>query len=171
MRRRVALLGLAALASCAGLTPNRQPVMGVQAFREGEYAAYANTGTASVAGQALMRTRGGEVMTCAGRQVVLIPDTEYTAEAITLRHQYFPTRQVAPMDPQLVKYVRQGICDAQGGFLFESLPAGKYFIFSDITWEIPSLTGSWGVQTTGGTTFARFALADGQQLKGVVATY
>ena len=44
---------------------------------------------------------------------------------------------------------RQAVCDAQGYFTFEDLPAGEYFVVTSVTWVVGSSSlpeGGWLMQ-------------------------
>ena len=111
------------------------------------------TGTASITGQAFLKTRGGGVRTCAGERVVLLPYNSYTAEI------YAAVRRGAVMpqtvDPRIQQFTRTGICSAQGDFAFSGLPGGRWLIISKVTWEVPQRYGS---------------LFQGGELAGIVET-
>jgi hypothetical protein len=49
------------------------------------------------------------------------------------------------------------VADAEGRFRFTGLSAGRYFIRTEVTWEVPTI----GIQ--GGLVFKTVDLADGQQ--------
>jgi hypothetical protein len=94
-------------------------------------------GANTIKGSALLRTRGGEVRTCAGFPVRLIPSAtatdSYIAKAFGsdeggLSHQ--------PWRAQFGEYTRTTTCDAQGNFSFEGLPDGRYFAIAKVEWEV-----------------------------------
>ena len=98
-------------------------------------------GSNTVSGQALMRTRGGDVKTCAGLEAQLIPYTAYAQERIAFsfgagREGFArPTTQTFDPDPAVYgETIRQTVCDAQGGFAFYNVPDGRYFVLVNVSW-------------------------------------
>ena len=90
-----------------------------------------------------MRQAGGGVVTCAGRQIVMIPATAYANERTlavygnTQRGSISIASQRVEFTPDIPEYqaLRQSrICDAQGYFKFEEIPDGEYFLVTAITW-------------------------------------
>lgn len=131
------------LQACATTTPvANDPPVDPAAF------AWSQTeGSNSIAGDALLRTRGGEVRTCAGLDVKLIPSTPYT-DAFVARvypggyrplDYVFQTRP--QMDPAALPFVKSKRCNAQGEFLFSQLPDGPYYVVATVTWEAPGYGG------------------------------
>lgn len=104
-------------------------------------------GDATITGQAFLNQKGGGVVTCAGKQVNLIPKTTYSSERINKIYgslskgykDYYAVNIVfEPSTPQnYYTYQRKTICDAQGNFKFKNVPSNKeYFIITVVTWEI-----------------------------------
>jgi hypothetical protein len=133
------------LASCAATMPGprylRQPSA---VFHAADAAWAAQPGKNTISGSALMRTMTGDVKTCAGLLVELIPDTPYARERMTISFGspeggYFPASNLtAPSpDPEYTRSVRRSVCDAQGSFSFEGLPDGSYFLTASVVWNIP----------------------------------
>lgn len=112
-------------------------------------------GTATIKGSALLRQRGGGVVTCAGNEVFLIPSTESTA------HEFLRIfggdsgfvsnggtslgggKFVAPPEPY-----RRTVCNTQGFFAFDKVQPKKWYVMTTVLWEIPNQFGS---TTQGGT--------------------
>lgn len=79
---------------------------------------------------------------CAGKAVALTPLTPYSRERIYALYgstdyavvpvEVVRARVIANDNPAMRGYVRSARCDANGGFLFEKLPAGQYFIISEV---------------------------------------
>lgn len=155
MRSNIVLLcASAALAACVGIAPTQD------AFRESDFVWSAKKGTASVSGQAFLRTVGGEVKFCAGREIVLVPDTPY-AEALAAANRDGLRGQEHP--PAYMKYRRTTVGDGFGNFEFRDLPAGKWMVQCLLTWAVSPY------QDTGGFAEARFSLSEGES-KRVIAT-
>jgi hypothetical protein len=106
-------------------------------YSESEDAPYKKAGTGSLKGQAFLKTRGGDIKKGAGNNVYLMPATSYGTqryEQIFVAGQSFSE---VP-DKRHGGSVRTTISDAEGRFEFKGLPAGKYYAFTTVTWEVPS---------------------------------
>lgn len=92
-----------------------------------KYESYIGAGDTSITGQAFLRQRGGEVVTCAGSPVLAVPVGYYfdrlTVESLPGLH---PDAQLA---------IRRTTCDATGNFRFSKLPAEKWRIVTKVSWE------------------------------------
>lgn len=110
------------------------------AFSPEKLAPWKNSGSALLTGQAFLKTLGGDVKTCAGATVTLLPATPYTTE---LLEKIGAGIDVQP-DPRITQYSRQTICDAQGNFSFEHLPTLKWYVLTKVTWGVPVIGGSPG---------------------------
>jgi hypothetical protein len=119
---------LTLLAACAPA-----PIILSNRFNPDEVAWSKQRGTAVVRGQDFLRTQGGEVRTCAGLPVTLVPRSAYSQE-VTMRA--YPTRTViANPDPAADEFIRRTTCDAQGNFVFRDLPAGEWYV--GVLWDVP----------------------------------
>lgn len=86
MMLRPAIVGVVLLStSCAGLRP--AATVERIAFPQEEYSSLPEAGTAVVHGQAFLKTRGGDVKTAAGEEVILNPVTSYSPTVV--RRQLF----------------------------------------------------------------------------------
>jgi len=135
-------------------------------FDPAEYAAYDKPGTATLSGQAFLKTRGGTVKYGAGDWVMLIPATNYTKEIFeecVLKDQTL----VGDLDERAVKYHRRVRGDGEGRFKFEDLPAGAYYVLCEIYWDYDA--GSY-TSRTGSTAYAEVSLKNGQRLENVIVT-
>jgi hypothetical protein len=128
-----------------------------------EYETCLAKGTASIKGQAFVKTAGGEVRYAAGEKVYLMPVTAYSTEyfnnTIVNDIQLTPP---SPLEPQ----PRVVIADATGNFEFTDLPACKYFVYSHIYWKYATPDG---LRYTGGHANTTVDLKEGETLK-VIAT-
>ena len=135
------------------------------------YRPYRARGRATVKGQAFLKTAGGDIKLGAGDKVYLVPATDewsrfiVGAAAIQDRLSDISTSDVSPaerlrlldetpstlpkLSPYAEKYARITIAGVDGRFTFESIPAGTYYAWCRIEWEIPNVGGGTG--TTGGT--------------------
>jgi len=157
----LAIMGL--LSGCATTTDlQRMP------FPENEYQALPKTGTATVKGQAFMKTRGGDVKTAAGNEVWLNPVTSYSIE--WYEKFYLPTIsntsplrdiKTTPPDPRLTKYILIQIADGDGRFTFKNAPPGEYFVTTAVTWYV-------GKELQGGFVTKRITVKDGEETDVIV---
>ncbi len=98
----------------------------------------------------------------AGNTVELIPSTPYTRERFGYALADF---KVDPRHPDMNKYVRTTIADAQGNFEFTNIPAGDYVVACLIQWELPS---SFIPQYTGAQAIKFVTVKDGEEKKIVL---
>lgn len=131
-----------------------------------EHAAYAAKGANSVSGQAFLRQAGGGTVTCAGIAAVLFPDTPFFQETVDiasrgakpdLAGQSIPKQDRSPL--------RNTVCDAQGNFVMEEVPAGQWILVTEVRWMAGPYSPQGGllkksVQVRDGAT-NRFILSDG----------
>jgi len=149
------MLGLSLLGGCATVSV---------AFDPAEVAWSKMPGKNTIEGSAALRTRGGEVRTCAGGAAQLIPSSAYADERVRLTYgdnqrgfhstttgsfevlsrppvaddKYTPTYQAS---------MRNANCDAQGAFSFSSIPDGTWYVTVKVEWEVASQTqGGWLMQ-------------------------
>lgn len=140
MKISLALL-FAAVGCVAGVTtptPVSTPFdASAVAFARGE-------GSSSLVGQAFAKTRGGDTKYASGETVTLLPVSDYTTEYMK---GIGTARGAATADPQLASYTRTTVADAEGRFTFKNIPAGNYYVYTKVFWQIP---GRYGASTTGG---------------------
>ncbi len=105
-------------------------------FIQEEYAPYEGKGSAQVCGQAYLSLDGGKQHVASGNNVLLAPVTSYTEEAYKIK--VLRGRNMAPPDPQAIKYEKHTKTDDEGRFCFAELPAGDYYVVADIV--LPSST-------------------------------
>jgi hypothetical protein len=104
-------------------------------FDNNQAAAFTGTGSANLHGQAFLKTVGGDVRTCAGEDVVLIPATPYFDEMIEKTTSGIDTH----LDQRATSLLRRTICDAQGNFSFPSLPTQKWYVLTQVKWGVPHI--------------------------------
>lgn len=132
-------------------------------------------GESLVQGTALLRTRGGEVRTCAALDAALIPASDHAKERMahlygSLRGGFNPAGRAGRhprFDPDpsgFYRSVRITKCDAQGRFEFEGIAAGDWYVEAIVTWEAP------GAGLQGGSLMRLVHVEAGQDTK-VLLTY
>ena len=112
-------------------------------------ASYVNQkGNSLIEGQAFLNQKGGGVVTCAGKNVSLLPVTEFASERMMILYKNIERGylnytaatmiQISPeAPPEYYSTGRQARCDAQGNFKFKNLPAGKeFYITTTVMWEV-----------------------------------
>lgn len=128
------LLFVSVLILMLGISGCQSPIHQMQTrFDETEFSPYATPGSATIRGEAFLKTRGGEVRYGAGNTVTLMPVTSYSREIWQAALQ----GKVTDKDPRWEKYIRTTVADGTGKFEFTKLPAGEYFLECPIFWEVP----------------------------------
>ena len=129
-------------------------------------------GTNTVEGSAFLRQRGGDVVTCAGETVSLIPQSAYAAERVL--HAFGTTQRAAislPVEldvpvPEYERLILESTCDAQGDFVFRNVPDGGYYVWTRVTWEVSM---SYGTFMQGGAVMAPVEVAGGEAVSLVIS--
>ena len=130
-------------------------------FPEDEYKALAKVGNAVVNGQAFLKTRGGDVKTAAGNEVVLNPVTSYSLE--WYEKSYVPGMPMVSADSRIEAFIRKQIADGNGRFTFKNVPPGEYFVTTKVIWEAP--TGYQGsLQRQGGWITKRVTVKSDEEI-------
>ncbi len=138
-------------------------------FSRADHAAFSRKGQATVRGQGFVKTRGGDVKTCAGEKVFLVPDTPYFRE--WLKH-VSSGESIIGLDPAMNDYMRESIGDAGGNFEFTAVPPGAYVVATNIEWEVPGYCGPsyyCSPQRTGGIAAAQVIVPESGEVR-VIAT-
>jgi hypothetical protein len=128
-------------------------------------------GTGSVRGSALLRQRGGVVVTCAGNDVYLVPGT--SSAQSEMRRIFggdagYQMRGGAPITGGGTIVVapqpnRKATCDAQGFFRFANVRPGKWYVITDVTW----LSGD---STQGGSLLGSADVVEGKEAELVLSS-
>jgi hypothetical protein len=139
------------------VVPRRAP------FIPAEYEPYGRPGTATIVGQAFLKTRGGDVKYCAGEPVSLNPVTTYSREWWNV--VVLGRREIEPGDPRAQGFHRTTIADAEGRFRFPALPAGEYYVACHVAWEVP---GASGLEGTGGWAASQIKVEDGATVEAIL---
>lgn len=103
-------------------------------------------GTATITGNSYVKDSVGEVITCAGNNVYLVPVNEYSRERYTYlfggsAEGFSPDEMIRkikfkPDDPSFRQYMRVSTCDYEGKFVLKDVPAGHYYIGTNIISEV-----------------------------------
>jgi hypothetical protein len=144
----------------ARLAERRRPFVSV------EYDPYRRDGTGSVTGQAFLRTRSGDVKFGAGNVVHLVPATSYSDE--WFEREVRGGEVLEEEDARAAHYHWTSRADGFGGFQFDDLPAGNYYLACRITWEIPDPRAAGRFVPAGGWAWERVAVREGEQTRAVV---
>ncbi len=128
-------------------------------------------GSNTVRGSALVRQRGGGVVSCAGREVLLVPATTYASERVGAiygsgERGYNPAGRSFIFDGELPEYwqmQRKTMCDAQGYFKFDKVANGTFYVVTMITWQVNDYSQE------GGALMHRVSLAGDESREVVLA--
>ena len=162
--RAFAFAFLLSMSACAAPQP-----YAIQApFNPAQVAWIQSTGTGTIKGQAFLKTVGGDVKTCAGNIVVLMPSSAYTREIVSAgMSSNNRSSSLANLNGDLGSYMKAGRCDAQGNFSIVSLPAGNYILLTEVTWGVPR--GNYGVSREGGPLTQEISLAMGEDKQVILS--
>jgi hypothetical protein len=140
LKNVLAGFAMLALSSCATVIP--LPTWNASgAALEAEYEPYMQQGTSQIVGQAFFAQRGGGTVKAAGRNVTLDPATTIGNEWWGKAGKVWVHRELMPPSPGFVKARRTVVADAEGRFSFKEIPAGKYYVRTEVTWWAGSLQG------------------------------
>lgn len=135
-------------------------------------APYLLSGSGSIAGQAFLKTRGGDVKYGAGNVITLEPAADYFA-ALNLQEQKLhvigPDAEdwwVPAPGQDWKRYRRETQADGEGRFSFMGLPPGKYFARTKIEWYVPS---TYGGHQSGGWVGKEVVVADGARSEVILS--
>ena len=131
-------------------------------------------GTNTIRGSALIRQRAGGVVSCAGRDVVLIPETAYASERMqalygNTQRGYNPAfggRRVNLENGDSADYAKltkRTQCDAQGFFKFEKIANGNFYVATVINWQVSDYFQE------GGSLMQRVSVSNGEVKEIVLA--
>lgn len=157
-----ALIIIALLGLCGCVAPNfqRPPTHMLQVWNPTELDPYRKSGTGVVAGQAFLKTQGGDVKVAAGEEVSLVPATPFMREALRHFQQNIePVEYTAAVRSEMNNVIKRTTADAQGNFEFHGVAPGSYLLQVSITWKVPS---AYGIQTTGGLVVKEVEIRDGE---------
>lgn len=127
----------------AGCVQQQQQVALTTTLNHSELDWAKKDGKNTVTGFAVLRTVGGEARTCAGLPVGLSPDSAYARERMMAiygntvkgtRPANNPVKFTND-DPSYRSVIRETRCDGQGGFSFEKVPDGTWYVATAVTWK------------------------------------
>ncbi len=125
---------LLAVSAALSLTSCAEPIIPrQQVFHVPDYTASQGRGSATIAGRVFVTMRDNSERIGAHEQVELVAVTPYTEEIMEV--EFTQSRTLSPSDPRFQKYIRSTQTDDQGRFAFHGLPAGEYFVTSNVEWE------------------------------------
>ena len=156
---------------CLGLTacqiPTKLPIHNMQnQFDIKQAETLMKKGKNTIIGNSFLRQRGGQIVTCAGYQVELIPATTYAEERMF--YLYTNTEnginnssayEFIPDSSEYYKLQRETICDSSGHFKFDNIADGTFFIITRVMWEIPR--GHF-IQQNGGYLLKKVTVKNGE---------
>jgi hypothetical protein len=168
MRNAAQLTLLLGLGACASMAP--KPPRPIEVFAiasPADYAPYLAKGSGTVAGQAFLTTRGGDVKVAAGREVTLDPQTAYADEWYGKYGRDMSRWSEMPTDSLFRAARRTTIADAQGKFVFAGVPAGKYLVRSSVTWEVPT-SNMFMSDVQGGVVAKHIMISEGETVSPIL---
>lgn len=140
-RTATILLGVMIVSGCA------QTYTIQSKFNPAEVAWVKKQGNSSLNGEAFLKTVGGEVRTCAGSEVNLIPLSTYSSERVKsiygnnekgFASQLGNISGFTNDDPRYYEYSLQEPCDSTGHFFFDKIPSGTYYVSVPVFWKADS---------------------------------
>lgn len=155
----------------SGCTPkNKKTVQLSSPFNAEKAKRMIQPGPNTIKGSAVIRQQAGGTVHCGGKEVLLIPATQYAAERIRYLYKsgtegYNPNRQAnfSPNPKEYWELMRRTTCDAQGNFTFRNVADGTFYVSTAITWYV----SEYGTQ--GGALMKRIQLSDGETENIVLA--
>jgi hypothetical protein len=116
------------------------------AFSEADARWAAATGTGSVTGRVFVIMRNDSERVGRNTTIDLAPATPYYAEIIAVA--FARNRKLTPGDPRAKRYVRTVPTKDEGEFEFHHLPAGDYFVGTDVQRKHSFCRPSWRERST-----------------------
>jgi hypothetical protein len=103
-------------------------------FDAADFAPFAGDGPATLDGEAFAKTKGGELRTCMGETVFLIPANAFSISVIN--RFAFGTPVAKSWAGPAAPYWRESTCDSQGKFTFAGLPPGNWIAYGEVRWRV-----------------------------------
>lgn len=164
--RGTAVLFVLSLTACA-TAPVTPPTWESRATEQEstEYAPYLKAGSGTISGQAFLTQRGGGVVVAAGHEVLIDPATSTAIEWWKKAGTQYTFRDLPHPSQNFQNARKRIIADASGKFTISGLPAGRYFVRTILTWEVPF----HGIQ--GGVLGELVEVKDGQVSNAILNHY
>ena len=127
-------------------------------------------GSSSIEGDAFLQRNDGMLVKCSGRFVWLTPFSSYEEELVTKVtgkpeggfNTYGIGRKVWDADEDYMKMSndsRKSTCDVDGKFAFKNIPAGTYYISTEVVWKVDDYF------LEGGGIVKKITVKEGESLK------
>jgi hypothetical protein len=173
LRHATAAVALALTAGCSTPAPPASPPQMSSPFNAGDVAWGAGPGTATVEGRAAISAAGGAPHTCAGGEAQLFPAGTYSAEMMRIVfgndvRGFAPltsARYPANVAADFRKTVRRIGCDPEGRFRFDAVPAGRWYVFSNVVFR----GAGEDPEPQGGALMQRIDVAEGARVNVLLA--
>lgn len=178
---KTALSAIAAALALSGCVTAAPPIQIMSTFSSSEVAWFKEKGTGSIKASALLRQNGGGVVTCAGREMTLFPESAYANERMfaiyksNTRGYYgyqsfmgtvMNTLNMPEPPPEYRATSTNKVCDPQGFATFSNLPAGNYYIVTEVAWSVPN--GQYSSSVQGGMLMQKVTLGEGEAVEIVL---
>lgn len=139
--RLAIVLGVAAMLT--GCVQQQQQVALTTSLNHSELDWAKRDGNNTISGFAVLRTVSGEARTCAGLPVGITPDSAYARERMmaiygsTVKGTRSANNQwkFTNDDPSYRSLIRESRCDGQGGFTFDKVPDGTWYVATYVVWK------------------------------------
>lgn len=166
--RWMAIGALMLLAACG---PRAQSLSISNQFNPDEASHINRSGTASISGQAFLRTMVGEVRYAAGSIVHLVPASAYAKERFA---KIYGTAKCSRMeidhsgtDKRYMSMQKETKANGEGRFRFSNLAAGEYFLVTYVVWQVPQ--GRYGASTEGCGMYERVTAVEGRDTEIIMS--
>jgi hypothetical protein len=167
--RPIASAALVSSALVVGACAAPRPPVDIGPFDAQLAARMLSPGSNTIRGSAFLRQAGGGVVTCAGREVSLVPATPYArrlyAALYGTEHGAAEVQngpRLTGQNPGFAAHIRTTQCDAQGTFTFDRVADGDFFLETTVTWVVDGFT-------EGGPIMRRVPVSGGQSISVVIA--
>jgi hypothetical protein len=159
------VLAVAALGLCSCVV-QRQAV-----FNESAAKWSAGSGSGSVVGRVYVVMQNDSERVARNTTIDIAPATDYFKEVIDVA--FARNRKLTPGDPRAKRYVRTVPTNDEGEFEYHHLPAGDWFVGTDVEWRHSFLDADsneiWLKEIV--PIYARVSVKDGQTVKVTDWTY
>ena len=117
----------------AGGCASEPPYQILTPFHAEDFQFWKKTGPYTVSGQAFYKRPDGQVISCAGETVSLMPLTSYNMELSKL---FESGKGIPPnYEKRAHKFDHTAMCDGDGRFSFSGLPAMNWLLVTHVAWQ------------------------------------